>query len=67
MGDESWRKTKLALERPYKDENSQRIPLLLDIDSQGNSVYESYGVLLGLARITQYSLTTLTGKQIQRV
>jgi len=45
MGDESWRETKLTLERPYKDEDGQCIPSLLDIDLQGNPVYEPYAIL----------------------
>jgi hypothetical protein len=40
MDEPSWRKTKLSLERPYRDDNGERIPVLLDITSEGEHVYE---------------------------
>ncbi|OCB84517.1 hypothetical protein A7U60_g8503 [Sanghuangporus baumii] len=37
---ESWRKIKLSLERPYKDDTGQPIPTLLDITPDGQFIYE---------------------------
>ncbi|KAI6164907.1 subunit 17 of mediator complex-domain-containing protein [Pisolithus thermaeus] len=36
-----WKKTKLSLERPYKDDRGERIPVLLDITPDGEQVFES--------------------------
>lgn len=36
-----WRKLQLPLERPYKDDNGDHIPVLLDITPEGKHVYES--------------------------
>lgn len=40
-----WKKTKLSLERPYKDDRGERIPVLLDITPDGEQVFESYDVV----------------------
>ena len=42
-----WKKLKLSLERPYKNDNGDHIPVLLDITPDG-PIYEEYG-LGGLA------------------
>lgn len=42
MDEPSWKKTKLSLERPYKDDNGERIPILFDITSEGEHVYEPW-------------------------
>ncbi|THH08655.1 hypothetical protein EW145_g2561 [Phellinidium pouzarii] len=36
----AWRKIKLSLERPYKDDNGQPTPTLLDITQDGQFIYE---------------------------
>ncbi|KIY49245.1 hypothetical protein FISHEDRAFT_41224 [Fistulina hepatica ATCC 64428] len=36
----AWKKLKLSLERPYKDENGNPIPVLLDITPDGQHIYE---------------------------
>ncbi|KAG9317670.1 subunit 17 of mediator complex-domain-containing protein [Chiua virens] len=36
----AWKKTKLSLERPYKDDSGARIPVLLDITAEGEQVVE---------------------------
>ncbi|KAG1755640.1 subunit 17 of mediator complex-domain-containing protein [Suillus lakei] len=41
MEQPSWKKTKLSLERPYKDDKGERIPVLLDIAPDGVQVFES--------------------------
>lgn len=41
MEERDWRKTKLSLERPYKDDQGERIPVLLDITPDGERVFES--------------------------
>lgn len=38
--DQEWRRTKLSLERPYKDDEGNLIPALLDITLDGQFVYE---------------------------
>ncbi|KAI0089208.1 subunit 17 of mediator complex-domain-containing protein [Irpex rosettiformis] len=40
MEQPSWKKLKLSLERPYKDDNNQPIPTLLDITPEGQHIYE---------------------------
>ncbi|KAG1892399.1 subunit 17 of mediator complex-domain-containing protein [Suillus subluteus] len=40
MEQPSWKKTKLSLERPYKDDKGERIPVLLDITLDGVQVFE---------------------------
>ncbi|KAF5388061.1 hypothetical protein D9615_000456 [Tricholomella constricta] len=40
MEEPSWKQLKLALERPYKDDNGEQIPVLLDISPEGQHVYE---------------------------
>ena len=39
--DPSWKKLKLSFERPYKDDQGDIIPVLLDITPEGQHVYES--------------------------
>lgn len=41
-----WKKTKLSLERPYKDDGGARIPVLLDITPEGEQIVEPYGFRL---------------------
>ncbi|KAI0692568.1 subunit 17 of mediator complex-domain-containing protein [Cytidiella melzeri] len=58
MQDPPWKKLKLSLERPYKDDNGQPIPVLLDITPEGQHIYEpredlSSKVGKNLARIFQ--------------
>ncbi|KLO08277.1 hypothetical protein SCHPADRAFT_944596 [Schizopora paradoxa] len=40
MAELSWRETRLSLERPYKDDNDNPIPTLLDIAPDGTFAYE---------------------------
>ena len=40
--EQSWRKIKLSLERPYKDDTGQPIPTLLDITPDGQFIYEPH-------------------------
>ncbi|OAX36195.1 hypothetical protein K503DRAFT_858151 [Rhizopogon vinicolor AM-OR11-026] len=40
MEQPSWKKTKLSLERPYKDHKGEPIPVLLDITPDGVQVFE---------------------------
>ncbi|TFK75858.1 hypothetical protein BDN72DRAFT_785935 [Pluteus cervinus] len=40
MTDASWNSVKFSLERPYKDDNGDRIPILYDITSEGQLVHE---------------------------
>ena len=42
MEDPSWKMLKLSLERPYKDDNSEPIPVLQDIAADGQYIYEPY-------------------------
>lgn len=41
MADPSWKKLKLSLERPYKDDQGDIIPVLFDITQEGQRIYES--------------------------
>lgn len=41
MEDPPWKSLKLALERPYKDDNGIYVPVLLDIAPDGQQIYES--------------------------
>lgn len=34
-----WKKLKLSLERPYKDDNGEPLPELLDITPEGQHIY----------------------------
>lgn len=36
-----WKKLKLSFERPYKDDQGDVIPVLLDITPEGQHIYES--------------------------
>ncbi|KDQ64550.1 hypothetical protein JAAARDRAFT_166933 [Jaapia argillacea MUCL 33604] len=40
MDDLPWKQLKLSLERPYKNDNGDHIPVLLDITPEGQHVYE---------------------------
>ncbi|KII95133.1 hypothetical protein PLICRDRAFT_33966 [Plicaturopsis crispa FD-325 SS-3] len=40
MEEPPWKKIKLSLERPYKDDNGEHIPVLLDITPEGEHIYE---------------------------
>jgi len=42
MEDPPWKNLKLALERPYKDDNGDCIPVLFDISPDGQHIYEPY-------------------------
>ncbi|KDQ29410.1 hypothetical protein PLEOSDRAFT_1039855 [Pleurotus ostreatus PC15] len=42
MQQSTWRDLKLSLERPYKNDNGEPIPTLLDITPEGEFIYESY-------------------------
>ena len=44
----AWKKLRLSLERPYKDDSGQRIPVLYDLAPDGTRVYEPC-VVSGLA------------------
>jgi mediator of RNA polymerase II transcription subunit 17, fungi type len=37
----SWKNLKLSFERPYKDDQGNIIPVLLDITKEGQHLYES--------------------------
>ncbi|KAI6047138.1 subunit 17 of mediator complex-domain-containing protein [Pisolithus marmoratus] len=41
MEERDWKKTKLSLERPYRDDHGERIPVLLDITPDGEQVFET--------------------------
>lgn len=38
----AWRKIRLSLERPYKDDNGQPFLTLLDITPDGQNIYEPF-------------------------
>ncbi|EPQ59420.1 hypothetical protein GLOTRDRAFT_70848 [Gloeophyllum trabeum ATCC 11539] len=40
MEEPAWKKLKLSLERPYKDDTGEYIPVLLDITPDGQHIYE---------------------------
>lgn len=42
MEQNTWRDLRLSLERPYKNDNGEPIPTLLDITPEGEFIYESY-------------------------
>ena len=42
MEEPPWKKIKLSLERPYKDDEGIPIPVLLDITADGQHVFEPY-------------------------
>ncbi|KAG1833319.1 subunit 17 of mediator complex-domain-containing protein [Suillus variegatus] len=56
MEQPSWKKTKLSLERPYKDDKGERIPVLLDIAPDGVQVFEP-----------QQDPTKLLGENLRRI
>ncbi|KAF4602024.1 hypothetical protein EYR40_005225 [Pleurotus pulmonarius] len=41
MQQNTWRDLRLSLERPYKNDNGEPIPTLLDITPEGEFIYES--------------------------
>lgn len=40
MDELEWKKVKLSLERPYKDDGGKLIPALLDITPEGQQIFE---------------------------
>ena len=40
MEEPDWKKLKLSLERPYKDDDGKPIPVLLDIAPDGTQTFE---------------------------
>lgn len=40
MDEPVWKKLKLSLERPYKDDNGDPIPILEDIAPDGKHIFE---------------------------
>lgn len=38
----AWKKLRLSIERPYKNDNGDPIPTLLDITPEGQHIYEPY-------------------------
>ena len=42
MDEPHWKRLQLSLERPYKDDDGQPIPVLLDITPEGRHIYEPY-------------------------
>lgn len=38
----AWKKLRLSVERPYKNDNGDPIPALLDITPEGQHIYEPY-------------------------
>ncbi|KAF9247092.1 subunit 17 of mediator complex-domain-containing protein [Melanogaster broomeanus] len=51
-----WKKTKLSLERPYKDDHGERIPVLLDITPNGDQIPEP-----------SENPTTVLGQNLKRI
>ncbi|RDB22683.1 Mediator of RNA polymerase II transcription subunit 17 [Hypsizygus marmoreus] len=51
-----WKQIKLSLERPYKDDNGDRIPVLFDISSDGQHIYEP-----------KESSTKILGENLRRI
>jgi mediator of RNA polymerase II transcription subunit 17, fungi type len=41
-GEPPWKKLSLSLERPYRDDEGEKIPVLFDITPEGEHVYEPY-------------------------
>ncbi|KAL4241971.1 Mediator of RNA polymerase II transcription subunit 17 [Abortiporus biennis] len=56
MEEQEWKKLKLSLERPYKDDDGQPIPVLLDVTPEGQLVYEP-----------PQDLTTTLGENLHRI
>ena len=42
MEEPPWKKIRLSLERPYKNDDGEPIPVLLDITAEGTHIYEPY-------------------------
>jgi mediator of RNA polymerase II transcription subunit 17 len=42
MDDSPWKKIKLSLERPYKNDRGEYLPVLLDITPDGEHIYEPF-------------------------
>lgn len=40
MDEPSFKQIKLSLERPYNDDNGDRVPVLFDITPEGQRIYE---------------------------
>jgi len=47
--DPHWKRLKLSLERPYKDDNGDPIPDLFDITPEGQHIYQRFVVYLSLS------------------
>jgi mediator of RNA polymerase II transcription subunit 17 len=47
MEEPPWKKIKLSLERPYRNDAGEHIPVLLDITPEGTHIYEPYVDLEG--------------------
>lgn len=72
MAEPAWKQTKLSLERPYRDDHGERIPVLLDITPGGEQVFESYAVMLSFATFlligySSENLTKLLGENLRRI
>lgn len=52
MEEPPWKKLKLSLERPYKDDDGEPIPVLLDI-TDGQHVFEPYVISMSCNVIRQ--------------
>ena len=69
MEDPSWKMLKLSLERPYKDDNGEPIPVLSDIGADGQYIYEPYVAGSNLGRVNslflqQGNINTTTGREV---
>jgi mediator of RNA polymerase II transcription subunit 17 len=63
---------KLSLERPYKDDNGDKIPVLFDIAPDGQRIYEPYVSyqLTHLSRLMPFSKphsTSALGEKLRRI
>lgn len=60
---------KLSLERPYKDDNGDPIPILYDIAADGQYIYEPYVAGSNSGRpnsliLQQGNINTTTGREV---
>ncbi|KAI0081763.1 hypothetical protein K474DRAFT_1635087 [Panus rudis PR-1116 ss-1] len=56
MEEPGWKKLKLSLEKPYRDDNGNPIPVLYDITPEGQQIFEERG-----------DLTAKIGKNLHRI
>jgi len=49
----TWKQLRLSLERPYKDDSGNKIPVLYDLAPDGTRIYEPY-VSFGLCHGSSY-------------